>query len=77
MNWRVSVEVEATEDAAAKLRSLLPELLEGAGYVTTTGSTIIASWLVRETEKLHRAALEDLVRRNGDQGRKGGNTSRL
>ena len=52
MKYSVRIEVEAEETDAAKLRVLLPQLLQGAGYSTTTGGTVIAAWLVTATEKL-------------------------
>ena len=51
--WRVRIEVDSDEPAAARLRTLLPELLVDAGYTPLTGTTIIAAWLVESTAELH------------------------
>lgn len=49
--YSVRIEVESEETAAARLRSLLPELLGDAGYTTTGGATVIASWLVESVAR--------------------------
>ena len=52
--YTVSIEVESEPGAAARLRQLLPDLLNGAGYVTTSGTTTTETWVLRAQDDLRK-----------------------
>ena len=49
--WTVTIDVSCDEKKAAGLRTLLPKILEDAGYQVTCGTTTIESWRFRLMEK--------------------------
>jgi hypothetical protein len=51
--WSVSIEVCAEAQDAARLRKLLPALLHGEGYTTTTGTRTVEVSFLEATEGLH------------------------
>jgi hypothetical protein len=52
MRYTASIEVEGEPEVVAKLRSLLPEFVNGNGMTAASGTKIIETWMVRETEVL-------------------------
>lgn len=63
--WRCSFEVEATDQEAVRLRKLVPELLQTAGYRMTSGTRTVELGLAEATERL---AAEAQLNRNGHHG---------
>jgi len=52
--YTASIEVEGDPEVVARLRSLLPDLLAGNGMTAMSGTKIIESWMVADTEGLAR-----------------------
>jgi predicted TIM-barrel fold metal-dependent hydrolase len=71
--YTVMVEVEADPKDAAKLRRLLPDLLDKAGFVVTSSTTTAESWLMAAKERLHS---EPRTRGMWDPGSVSSGTSR-
>lgn len=53
-DYRCSFTVSAEPEEAAKLRILLRDTLEGAGFTMLTGTVTVEVWYAREVEKLNR-----------------------